>query len=214
MTSPAPPSFAAPTAPSVPTGARWEGAARARLVELARFSSVGAVAFVVDMGTYNLLRFGPGDLLGDHPLTARVVAVLLATFVSWLGSRYWTFADQRSDRRGREAVLFALINVLGIVVSVGTLAFTHGVLDRSGPWWDNVANIIGIGLGTVVRYAGYKLFVFTGTSTLPTSLVEVAHAEHERLEHERAAHGAVGSGTVVAVLPHPHAAGDEVRRTS
>lgn len=213
MTSPSSPRLMAP--PPAPAVGRWEGVLRARLTELARFSSVGAVAFVVDMGTYNLLRFGPGDVLGGHPLTARVIAVLLATTVSWLGSRYWTFADQRSDRRGREAVLFALINVLGIVASVGTLAFTHGVLDRSGPWWDNVANIIGIGLGTVVRYAGYKLFVFTGTATLPTSLVEVAHAERERLEHERAAHGTVGSGTVVAVLPHPHGAGDEVeRRTS
>ncbi|HEY0188595.1 MAG TPA: GtrA family protein [Cellulomonas sp.] len=170
-----------------PAADRWQGT-RARAVELARFGSVGTVAFVVDMGTYNLLRFGPGDLLGGHPLTARIVAVLLATLVSWLGSRYWTFADQRSDRRGREAVLFALINVVGIVVSVGTLAFTHGVLDRSGPWWDNVANMIGIGLGTVVRYIGYKLFVFTGTATLPTALVEVAQTErlHPELSHPSA----------------------------
>ncbi|HEY0215695.1 MAG TPA: GtrA family protein [Cellulomonas sp.] len=178
----------------------WHGPARNRLAELARFSSVGTVAFVVDMGTFNLLRFGPGDVLGDSPLTARVVAVLLATFVSWAGSRYWTFADQRSGRQGRELTLFTLINALGIGVSIGTLAFTHGVLDRSGPWWDNVANVLGIVLATAVRYVGYKLFVFTGTATLPTSLVEVAHAEHER--HAPEVH------EVVAVIPYPRPTGE------
>jgi putative flippase GtrA len=183
-----------PAVPGADRAARWQGLVRARLVELARFSSVGAVAFVVDMGTYNLLRFGPSDVLGDHPLTARVIAVVLATLVSWLGSRYWTFADQRSGRQGREAALFAVINVLGMGVTVGVLAFWHAVLGLSGPWWDNVANIVGIGLGTVVRYVGYKLFVFTGTATLPTSLVEIAHEVHGTPVYP-----------VIAILPHPHA---------
>lgn len=184
-----------PGLPGAERTARWQDAARSRVTELVRFSSVGAVAFVVDMGTYNLLRFGPGDVLGDHPLTARVIAVVLATLVSWLGSRYWTFADQRSGRQGRELALFAVINVLGMGVTVGALAFWHGVLGLSGPWWDNVANVVGIALGTVVRYAGYKLFVFTGTTTLPTSLVDIAHEAHGTHSHP-----------VVAILPHPHAA--------
>jgi putative flippase GtrA len=148
---------------------------RARLVELARFGSVGSIAFVVDLGSYNLLRFGPVDLLHDNPLTARLVAVLLATFVSWLGNRHWTFADQRSHRRGREALLFTVINALGTGVTIGTLAFSHYVLGQSGPVADNVANVTGIVLGTVLRYAGYKLFVFTGATSAPVTLLEIGH---------------------------------------
>lgn len=164
---------------------RLSATLRARLLELVRFGSVGSVAFVVDLGTYNLLRFGPVDLLHDKPLTARVIAVLLATFVSWLGSRHWTFADQRTHRRGREAALFFVINAVATGVTLGTLAFSHYVLGFSGPFSDNVANVIGIVLGTALRYAGYKLFVFTGTA----ALAEIGH---------EARTGAASDG-----LPHP-----------
>lgn len=158
--------------------ARWRAGLRARAAELVRFGSVGSVAFVIDMGTYNLLRFGPGDLLGDHPLTARVIAVLISTVVSWLGNRLWTFATRRTTRQGRELVLFAAINAVGIGFTVGALWFSHYVLGFSGPLSDNVANVIGIGLGTIVRYLGYKAFVFTGTATMPISLARIGRADH------------------------------------
>ena len=156
---------------------------RERALELLRFGSVGAVAFVVDLGTYNLLRFGPVDLLHDKPLTARVLAVVLATLVSWLGSRHWTFAGQRTHRGGRELALFGAINVVGIGFTVGALGFSHYVLGMSGPFSDNVANVVGIVLGTVVRYVGYKLFVFTG---VPVALVEVGHEARADVPQPRA----------------------------
>ncbi|MEV7972670.1 GtrA family protein [Cellulomonas sp. NPDC089187] len=152
---------------------RWNDGLRARVVELARFGSVGSVAFVVDMGTYNLLRFGPVALFSEKPITARIVAVIISTVVSFLGSRYWTFADQRSARQGREFALFGVINLVGIAITVGALAFSHYVLGLSGPWSDNIANVIGIALGTIVRYLGYKAFVFTGTATVPTQLAQI-----------------------------------------
>ena len=70
---------------------------RARLAELARFLSVGGVAFVVDMGLFNLLRFGPGELLAEKPITAKVVSTLVATLVSWVGNRLWTFSQHRTE---------------------------------------------------------------------------------------------------------------------
>ncbi|WP_448061647.1 GtrA family protein [Cellulomonas hominis] len=146
-------------------------AVRARLAELTRFGTVGAVSFVVDMGTFNLLRFGPGELLEHKPLTARVIAVLAATLVSWLGNRFWTFAEHRTGRQGRELALYAAINLVGIGITVGTLAFSHYVLDLRTPLADNVANVVGIALGTVVRYFGYKALVFTGAAA-PTDVRE------------------------------------------
>ncbi|HEY0188596.1 MAG TPA: GtrA family protein [Cellulomonas sp.] len=137
---------------------------RGRAGELARFGSVGAVAFVVDMGVYNLLCFGPVGVLATRPLTARVIAVAVSTMVSWLGNRLWTFADRRGRRRGREFVLFAGVNVLGIVISVATLAFSRYLLGLDGPLADNVANVIGVGLGTIARYVGYRMFVFNAAA--------------------------------------------------
>jgi len=137
-------------------------ALRARAYEMARFLSVGGVAFVVDLGVFNLLRFGPGELLEHKPLTAKVISVVAATIVSWLGNRHWTFSRHRTDRPTRELVVFAAINLVCAVVPVLTLAFSHYVLALTTPLADNVATVIGIALGTAMRYLGYKRWVFTG----------------------------------------------------
>lgn len=161
----------------MPTGEKARRTWGQRIAELGRFGSVGAVAYVVDLGVFNLLRFGPGELLGEKPLTAKVVSVLVATLVSWLGNRYWTFATQRTEGRVRELVMFALVNGGGMLIAVGCLWFSHYVLHLTSPLADNIAaNVVGVGLGTIFRYFCYKYLVFTGT---PTALAEVGHA-HER----------------------------------
>ena len=45
--------------------------------EMVKFGAVGAIAFLVDVGTFNLLRFGLGDggPLESKPITAKVVSV-------------------------------------------------------------------------------------------------------------------------------------------
>ncbi len=134
-----------------------------RVAELARFGSVGAVAFVVDVGLFNLLRFGPGELLGEKPLTAKVVAVAVATLVAWVGNRYWTFAGQRTATPVRELIAFGIVNVVGMTVAVACLAVSHYVLGLTSPLADNIsANVVGLLLGTALRYVSYKTIVFTG----------------------------------------------------
>ena len=137
----------------------------ARVGELARFGSVGAVAYVVDLGLFNLLRFGPGDLMESKPLTAKVVSVAVATLVAWVGNRYWTFAERRTSSRGRELAGFVVVNIGGLVIGVGCLAFSHYVLGLHTALADNIsANVIGLALGTAFRYVAYRRLVFTGGS--------------------------------------------------
>ena len=149
---------AAPIAP-----ASRAAALRARAYELARFLSVGGIAFVVDLGLFNLLRFGPGHLLEHKPLTAKIISLLAATLVSWVGNRHWTFSQQRTTQRTRELVIFSGINLVGAIVPVLSLAFSHYVLDLTNAFADNVATIVGIAIGTALRYVGYKKWVFTGS---------------------------------------------------
>lgn len=133
-----------------------------RLYELMRFGSVGAVAFVVDVGLMNLLRFGPGEILGHKPLTAKVISVAVATLVSWIGNRYWTFSGRRTANKVRELTGFALVNVGGMLVAVGCLWFSHYVLGFTSPLADNIAaNVVGLVLGMIFRYLAYRHFVFT-----------------------------------------------------
>lgn len=137
-------------------------ALRARALEIMRFLSVGAVAFVVDIGLFNLLRFGPGELLEHKPVTAKVISVVAATLVSWLGNRHWTFSRRRTDRRARELAVFAAINIVCAAIPIATLALSHYGLGQTTPLADNVATVLGIAIGTVVRYVSYKRWVFTG----------------------------------------------------
>ena len=157
------PPVLAPTSPPVASAVRT-AALRARAYELARFLSVGGVAFVVDLGLFNLLRFGPGQLLEHKPLTAKILSVIAATVVSWLGNRHWTFSRQRTDRPTRELVVFTAINLVCAVVPVLTLAFSHYALALTTPLADNVATVIGIAIGTALRYVAYKRWVFTGSA--------------------------------------------------
>ncbi|RPF25934.1 putative flippase GtrA [Georgenia muralis] len=131
-------------------------------VELVRFLAVGGSAYVVDVGLFNLLRFGPGELLGDKPLTAKVVSVTVAVVVAWLGNRYWTFAGSRQPSRRRELTMFALVNLGGMAIAVGVLAMSHYVLGFTSPLADNIAaNGVGLVLGTAFRYVCYRYLVFT-----------------------------------------------------
>ena len=159
MTTP----LAAP--PAAPPGRSRLRALSARVGELARFGSVGAVAYVVDLGLFNLLRFGPGDLMESKPLTAKVVSVAVATLVAWVGNRYWTFSERRTSSRGRELAGFVIVNIGGLIIGVGCLAFSHYVLGLHTALADNIsANVIGLFLGTAFRYVAYRRLVFTGSS--------------------------------------------------
>src|SRR5699024_1175494 len=133
------------------------------------FGSVGLVAFVVDVGLFNLLRFGPGAVLGEQPLTAKTISVSAAILAAWLGNRYWTFAAHRSTggagAHGAELARFIVANLVGMGIAVGVLAISHYLLGFTSPLADNIAaNGVGLALGTLFRYLAYRHWVFTGRS--------------------------------------------------
>ncbi|NNU28121.1 GtrA family protein [Isoptericola sp. JC619] len=134
-----------------------------RRVELLRFGTVGGLAFVVDLALFNLMLHGPVDVLADKPVTVRVIAAAVATLVSWIGNRYWTFAARRTRRRVRELVEYAAVNVGGVAISAGCLAFSRYVLGLDSALADNVAaNGVGLVLSMIFRYVMYRTVVFRG----------------------------------------------------
>lgn len=138
---------------------------RSRLAELVRFGSVGALAYVVDTGLFNLLLLGPGAPLADAPLAAKVASASVATVVAWLGSRYWTFPGRRRHPVPAELVGFALVNVGGMGIAVACLAVSRYALGLTSPLADNVAaNVVGLALGTLFRYVAYRWLVFPGAA--------------------------------------------------
>lgn len=130
--------------------------------EAIRFLIVGAVAFGVTVGGTNALHSGAG--LG--PLTSNVIANIAATLVAFAGNRYWTFRHRADSGRGREFVLFVLLNAAGLAIQLLCIGFTHYVLDFRSTLALNIALLLGIGLGTLFRFWSYRRWVFLA-SALP-----------------------------------------------
>lgn len=147
------------------TVARWLDIARREVV---KFGTVGLVAYVVDVGVFNLLRFAGGvGPLHAKPLTAKVISTALAMLVAWLGNRYWTYRDQRRARVDHELLLFIAANIVGMAIAVGCLWVSHYALGLTGALADNIsANGVGLALGTAFRFWAYRTWVFRGDPDL------------------------------------------------
>ena len=113
--------------------------------EFMQFGMVGAAAYVIDVGLFNLLQHGPTGFLSGHPNSAQLLA------------------GRTQKNVAREATLFVLANLGGIAITQFCLLFTHHVLGLTSPLADNVAAyVVGFGLGTAFRFVFYHYVVFTG----------------------------------------------------
>ena len=149
--------------------------------EIAKFGIIGAVAFVIDVGLFNLLLYA-GPLEG-RPLTAKVVSVAVATTFAYFGNRYWTFRHRGRTNMGREYLLFFVLNGVAMLISVACLWVSHYLLGFTSALADNIsANVIGLGLGTLFRFWSYRTWVFPA---LPTDSPDAA-ADRELAERDAA----------------------------
>jgi len=136
--------------------------ARRLKVEVAKFGAIGAISYVIDVGIFNGLRFASDDgLLHDKPLTAKAISVAVATTFAYFGNRFWTFKDRARTSFKREYVLFFALNGVAMGIALLCLWMSHYVLNHKSPLADNIsANVIGLVLGTVFRFWGYRKWVF------------------------------------------------------
>lgn len=127
---------------------------------MATFLAVGGAGYVTDVVAFNVLRDSP--VLAAHgPMGAKVTAVAIAMVVTYFGNSLLTWRDSESANRRREVTLFIAFNLIGLLISVVTLAVTHDVLGLTSRVSDNLSgNVLGVGLGTAFRYWTYRAFVF------------------------------------------------------
>ncbi|GAA1807995.1 GtrA family protein [Nesterenkonia flava] len=128
--------------------------------EVAKFGVVGGVAFVIDSAIFLWLISGPMD---DSHVKAKAIAVALATLFSWMGNRYWTFRHRRTKTRSRELVMFVIMNVIGLGIQSGCVAFSFYVLGLTSARASFISgSIVGMILAMCFRFVAYKFWVFTG----------------------------------------------------
>ena len=124
--------------------------------ELMKFGVVGGIAFLVDIGVFNLVLH-----LTDKPLTSKTVSTVLATTVAYAGNRTWTFRKRSRSTVRREYTLFFVFNGVGLLIALACLGVSHYVLDFTSRLADNIAaNGVGLVLGSAFRFWSYRRFVF------------------------------------------------------
>ena len=141
-----------PRGRSAPLGGR----ARRRLKELGAFGVVGGIAFVVDIGLFQLL-YGHLEV---GAVTAKALATLVSMSVAFLGHRHWAFAHRDRTTIRRSFALFALINLGTLALGAAVIWFVRYPLGQESLLIIQAANIASIGLNTALRYMAYRRWVF------------------------------------------------------
>jgi putative flippase GtrA len=125
--------------------------------ELLKFCVVGGFGAVIDLG-------GAAVLHGKYhvgPLESKAISTIIATVLTYLGSRFWTFKHRENQALGREATLFIVLNVIGLVIAEAVIALVTYGFGRHSQLEYNAASVVGTGLATIFRYFAYRQWVFT-----------------------------------------------------
>jgi putative flippase GtrA len=124
--------------------------------EVAKFGIIGFIGFVITDGGTNLLHAG----WHIGPLTSNVAATVVATAVSFVGNRWWTFRHRERTGVSRETVMFFVLNGIGLGIQLACIGFTYYALGLTDHFAYNIALIVGIVFGTLFRFWSYRKWVW------------------------------------------------------
>ena len=134
--------------------------------ELVKFAMVGGIAYVVDITLFTLLKT---TVLEPKPVTAKIIAVLIATIVSYVLNREWSFRTRGGRERRLEAALFFTVCGIGLVINATPLWISRYMLDLQVPQVSLLvqevadfasANVIGTAVAMVFRWWAFRRYVF------------------------------------------------------
>jgi putative flippase GtrA len=154
--------------------------------ELVRFAVVGGICFAVTNAVNYALKL---TVLTEKPVTALVTAVIIATIVSYVLNREWSFRTRGGRERHHEAALFFLISGVGVGVNSLPLVISRYVLQLQVPHvsvlTQEVADYVsGIIVGTLIttlfRWWAFKKWVFPQADARPAGREVVAFPVGEK----------------------------------
>ncbi|WP_345391739.1 GtrA family protein [Nonomuraea salmonea] len=144
-----------------------------RYREMLKFAVVGGAAFLVDNAVFYGLKL---TVLEPKPVTAKVIAVLVATIVSYVLNREWSFRTRGGRERHHEAALFFLVSGVGLVLSSVPLWISRYVLLLETPHVTLLtqeiadftsAQLIGTLVAMIFRFWAFRKWVFPDEDTNP-----------------------------------------------
>ncbi|ANI38665.1 GtrA family protein [Mycolicibacterium vaccae] len=134
--------------------------------ELIKFAIVGATTFVIDSAIFFTLKL---TILEPKPVTAKIIAGIVAVIASYILNREWSFRDRGGRERHHEALLFFGVSGVGVLLSMAPLWVSSYVFMLRAPMvslmTENIADfvsayIIGNLLQMAFRFWAFRRFVF------------------------------------------------------
>jgi putative flippase GtrA len=134
--------------------------------ELLKFAVVGGTTFVIDNAVWYGFKL---TVLQTKPITAKAIAIIVATIVSYVLNREWSFRTRGGRETHHEAALFFLISGIAVGVNLIPLGISRYWLDLHVPdvtrfvqeTADFVSgSIVGMLLAMFFRFWGFKRWVF------------------------------------------------------
>ena len=134
--------------------------------EMLKFAVVGGVCFVITVAVNYGLKL---TILNSKPVSAQTFAVVIATIVSYVLSREWSFRTRGGRERHHEAALFFLISGISTALNSVPLAISRYWFDLQVPHVTLLVQetadffsgmIIGTLLAMVFRWWAFKKWVF------------------------------------------------------
>jgi putative flippase GtrA len=141
--------------------------------ELMKFAVVGGTTFVIDTAIFLVLK---STVLESKPVTAKVIGTTVATVVSYVLNREWSFRTRGGRASHHEAMLFFLISAVGVVVTSLPLWVSRYGLHLETPYVSRVtqevadlvsAQVIGTLLAMAFRWWAFRRFVFPHADARP-----------------------------------------------
>jgi putative flippase GtrA len=129
--------------------------------ELIKFAIVGATTFVIDSAVFYTLKL---TVLEPKPVTAKIIAGIVAVIASYILNREWSFRDRGGRERHHEALMFFAFSGVGVLLSMAPLWFSSYVLMLRVPevslTVENIADFIAAYIIGNLLQMGFRFWAF------------------------------------------------------
>ncbi len=138
------------------SASRVISALEARFHEVWRFLTVGVISTAIEFALFNAMVFA----LAFGPVTAKVIATAAAMVNAYLGNRHWSFRHRPRARLSSQALLFLVVNGIGIAMGAAFVAGANRIFDAQSFVALNLVNVAAVLSVLVFRFWAYHRWVF------------------------------------------------------
>ncbi len=129
--------------------------------ELIKFAIVGGTTFIIDSVIFYTLKL---TILEPKPVTAKIIAGVVAVIASYILNREWSFRDRGGRERHHEALLFFGFSAGGVLLSMAPLYFSSYVLQLRVPsvslTVENIADFVSAYVIGNLLQMGFRFWAF------------------------------------------------------